>query len=153
MSTAFHPQTDRETERINQVIEDYLQIYSNYEQNDWGEILAMAEFAYSNSNHSPTKISPFDPKYGYQPQTNWPTEIQFQNPVSELYGHYMMAVQERLGKQLETVREAMAKCYNKQRMTMERVKKGELVMLHGKNIRSKGRFCKLVDKMYGPFKM
>jgi len=59
MSTAFHPQTDGQTERINQVIEAYLRSYCNYEQNDWAEMLGMAEFAYNNSKHSAMKISPF----------------------------------------------------------------------------------------------
>jgi len=51
MSTAYHPQTDGQTERINQVIESYLRSYCNYEQNDWASMLAMAEYAYNNSKH------------------------------------------------------------------------------------------------------
>lgn len=51
MSTAFHPQMDGQSERINQVIEEYLRSYCNYEQHDWAEILAMAEFAYNNLKH------------------------------------------------------------------------------------------------------
>jgi hypothetical protein len=47
----------------------------------------------------------------------------------------------------------MAKYYNKKRRSIETFKKGELVMLNGKNIRSKGRCKKLDDKMYGPFKI
>lgn len=45
MRTAFHPQTDGQTERINQVIEAYLRSYCNYEQDDWVGMLAMAEYA------------------------------------------------------------------------------------------------------------
>jgi len=77
MSTAYHPQTDRQTERMNQIIECYLRSYCNYEQNDWASMLAMAEYAYHNSKHSSTKISPFYANYGFEPQTTWPTEIQF----------------------------------------------------------------------------
>jgi hypothetical protein len=104
MSTAFHPQTDGQTERINQVIEAYLRSYCNYEQNDWAEMVGMAEFAYNNSKHSATKISPFYTDYGYEPSTNWPAEIQFTNPVSEMYGHYMTNVHTKLSTQLESVR-------------------------------------------------
>jgi len=70
MSMAFHPQTDGQTERTNQVIEEYLRSYCNYEQNDWAEMLAMAEFPYNNSKHSATKITPCYANYGYKPQTN-----------------------------------------------------------------------------------
>jgi len=77
MSTAYHPQTDGQTERMNQVIEAYLGSYCNYEQNDWSEMLALAEYAYNNSEHSVTKVSAFYANYGYEPRTNWSTEIQF----------------------------------------------------------------------------
>jgi len=58
LTAAYHPQTDGQTKRINQVIESYLRSYCNFEQNDWASMLAMAEYAYNNSNHSATKISP-----------------------------------------------------------------------------------------------
>jgi hypothetical protein len=59
MSTAFHPQTDGQTERINQVLEAYLREYCNYEQNEWAELLPLAEYAYNNSFSSATGLSPF----------------------------------------------------------------------------------------------
>jgi transposase InsO family protein len=48
MSTAYHTQTNGQTERINHVIEAYLRTYCNYEQNDWASMLAMQEYAYNN---------------------------------------------------------------------------------------------------------
>ena len=101
MSTAYHPQSDGQTERITQVIESYLHSYCNYEQNDWASMLAMAQYAYNNSKHSATKISPFYSNYGFEPQTNCPTELQFRNSASELYGHYMTSVHKKLSRQLE----------------------------------------------------
>ena len=73
--------------------------------------------------------------------------------MSEMYGHYMMGVHKRLSEQLETVRDSMAKYYNKKRRSIEKFKKGELVMLNGKNIGSKGRCRELDNKMYGSFKI
>jgi hypothetical protein len=153
MSMSFHPHTDVQKERRNQVIEAYFRSYCNYEQNDWVEMLAMAEFAYNNSKHSATKLTPFYANYGYEPRTNWQTNIQFRNPASEMYGHYMTGVHKRLSEQLEVVSESMAKYYDKKRRSIEKFKKGELVVLSGKYIRSKGRCRKLDDKMYGPFKI
>jgi len=47
-STAYHPQTNGQTERVNQELEQYLQLYCNYRQNDWAEWLSIAEFSYNN---------------------------------------------------------------------------------------------------------
>src|SRR6266852_8337320 len=41
LSTAFHPQTDRQTERVNQVLEQYLRSYYSYQQDDWTELLPL----------------------------------------------------------------------------------------------------------------
>ncbi|MBW0461147.1 hypothetical protein O181_000862 [Austropuccinia psidii MF-1] len=45
MSTAYHPETDIQTERVNQILEQYLWIYVSYHQDDWNTCLPLAEFA------------------------------------------------------------------------------------------------------------
>ena len=67
LSTAFHPQTDGQTERVNQVLEQYLRIFCNYQQDDWQELLPLAELAYNNSIHASTGKTPFFANYGCQP--------------------------------------------------------------------------------------
>jgi hypothetical protein len=116
-------------------------------------MLAMAEYAYNNSKHPSTKISPCYENYSFEPRTNWPTEIQFQNPASELYGHYMNDVHRKLKIRLQESVEWMKKDYTKRRKNVEPLKKGELVMLNGRNIRAKHRCNKVEDKMLGPFKV
>jgi hypothetical protein len=153
MSTAYHPQTDGQTERIIQVIEAYLRSYCNYEQNDWASMLAMAEYAYNNSKHALTKISLFYANWGFEAPTLWPTDIQFRNPASEMYGHYMNQVHQRLKQRLSESVESMQKHYNKRRKIMEPLKKGELVLLNGQNIRAEHLCKKLEDKMLGPFEV
>ncbi|MBW0497930.1 hypothetical protein O181_037645 [Austropuccinia psidii MF-1] len=68
LSTAYHPETDGQTERINHIIEQYLQMYVSYHQDDWNTWLHLAEFAYNNSDHSSTKQSLFVTVYGRDPQ-------------------------------------------------------------------------------------
>ena len=67
LSTAFHPQSDGQTECVNQVLEQYLRIYCDYTQDNWYNLLPLAEFAYNNSQHTTTKISPFYANKGYHP--------------------------------------------------------------------------------------
>jgi len=69
MSTAYHPQTDGQTERTNQVLEGYLRNFVNYDQDDWYQLLPLAEFAYNNSATNAHGMSPFFANYGYHPQT------------------------------------------------------------------------------------
>ncbi|MBW0579415.1 hypothetical protein O181_119130 [Austropuccinia psidii MF-1] len=67
ISTAFHPETDGQTERVNQILEQYLWMYVSYNQDDWYTWLPLAEFSYNNAEHSSTKQSPFFTIYGRNP--------------------------------------------------------------------------------------
>ena len=64
LSTAFHPQTNEQTERMNQELEQYLRFFVDHRQKDWPEWLASAEFAVNNKVHTTTKVSPFMANYG-----------------------------------------------------------------------------------------
>ena len=65
LSTAFHPETDGQTERVNQTLEQYLRAFCNYDQNDWYELLPLAEYTYNNSMTEATGMSLFYANYGY----------------------------------------------------------------------------------------
>jgi hypothetical protein len=68
MSTAYHPQTDGQTERLNSLLEDYLRSYTGDTQDEWDEHLWCAEFAYNNSFHSTIGTTPFFMNYGFDPR-------------------------------------------------------------------------------------
>jgi hypothetical protein len=110
-------------------------------------MLGIAEFAYNNLKHASAKISTFYANYGFEPRTSWPMEIQFRYPASESYSHYMNSVHKDLKELLEVSVEAMGRNYNQRRKSIEPLKKGELVMLTGRNIRGKHRCKKQEDKM------
>jgi len=65
LSTAFHLQMDGQTERANATLEQYLRVYCNYQHDDWGRLLPIAEFCYNNTQTETTKITPFFANYGY----------------------------------------------------------------------------------------
>ena len=64
LSTVFHPQTDEQTERVNQELEQYLRMFIDYRQKQWSNWLEIAEFAYNNKVYSSTKTLPFKANYG-----------------------------------------------------------------------------------------
>jgi len=68
LSMAYHSETDGQTERTNQELEQYLRMYVNHRQNNWAEWLAMVEFAFNNKVHTVTKMSPFQVNYRREPR-------------------------------------------------------------------------------------
>jgi len=68
LSMAYHSQTDRQTERVNQELEQYLRVFIDHRQEQWLDWLGMAEFAYNNKIHAATKVSPFKANYGQDPR-------------------------------------------------------------------------------------
>ena len=67
LSTTYHPQTDGQTKRMNQSIEEFLRAFVNHQQDDWKEWLPLVEFAYNDAPHSATKESPFYLNSGQHP--------------------------------------------------------------------------------------
>ena len=68
MSTAYHPQTDRATERVIQEIQAYLSIYCLSNPMEWIESIPLLEFIHNSRPHTDRKQSPFEIIMGYQPQ-------------------------------------------------------------------------------------
>ena len=101
LSTAGHPQTDGQTERVNQSLEQYLRNFCNYDQDDWAELLPMAEYAYNNSTTSATGMSPFYANYGFHPETEWLKEREVNNPAASLYTTWLKEVHQHCLDQLE----------------------------------------------------
>jgi hypothetical protein len=64
LSTTYHPETDGQTERLNQVMEDMLRMYAMDNQTQWEKYLPLVEFAYNNSFHSSIGMSPYEDLYG-----------------------------------------------------------------------------------------
>jgi hypothetical protein len=94
MSTAYHPQTDGQSERTNQGLEIFIQCYCNEEQDNWHIWLPMAEFTHNQWPNATTKKTPFDLIMGYTPRTEW---MKKPSPIPQ--------VEERLAE-LEQVRRA-----------------------------------------------
>ena len=58
-STAYHLQTDGQTERVNQEVKQFLRLFVNQRQDDWYDWISIAEFAYNDRVHTSTQASPF----------------------------------------------------------------------------------------------
>ena len=71
LSSGHHPQSNGQTERVNQVLEQYLRCYATYDQSNWVRSLPLAEFAYNNADHESIGMSPFLATYGVRPRLSF----------------------------------------------------------------------------------
>ena len=67
-STTYHPQTDGQTECMNQDIETHLCVFINHHQDDWADWLPLAKFSYNNHIHTTTHCTPFELDTGQHPR-------------------------------------------------------------------------------------
>ena len=142
LSTAYHPQTDGQTERTNQEVETYLWIFCANNPHQWSKFLTSAEFQHNSVPHSSTKVSPFSLLLGYDP-----------------------CLYPSLGKMflpaLDSARkEALAAHESAQRIMIERSsrsfspwKVGDKVWLEATNLRIPYPSRKLMPKRHGPFEI
>jgi hypothetical protein len=150
ISTAYHPQTDGETERVNRELETYLRIFCKRIPEDWDKNLSIAEFAYNGRPHSVTKRTPFYLMLGYEP-TSIPTAFQKTNvPV----------IERRLAELLVTRDDALAAHELARQVQIKRSKKnsppfskGDLVWLDGRHLNRGHTFPKMSPLREGPFKI
>ncbi|SLM33286.1 Ribonuclease H-like domain [Lasallia pustulata] len=158
LSTAFHPQTDGQTERQNSTLDQYLRSYINYQQDNWASLLALAKFAYNASLHSSTGKASFEVVYGSIPRSDMLTAAELEK-YSAVNGTTTEAEQliEHLRNTRVEVRRALAKSqeyqarhYNKSHLDVT-YKVGQLVWLKVKNITMERPLRKLDWQRYGPF--
>jgi transposase InsO family protein len=149
-STAFHPQTDGATERVNQEIQAYLSIFCTVNPETWAEKLPMVEFTHNSRNHADRQYSPFELLYGYQPPAI-PTALGETN---------LPAVEKRM-KMLDSARNEALAAHELSRARMRArypnsfrtFKKGEKVWLEAKNLKLPYLSKKIAPKRTGPFKI
>jgi len=94
LSTAFHPQTDGQTERVNQELEQYLRMFIDHRQEQWPEWLGTAEFAYNNKAHLSIKTSPFKANYGQDPRMGFEGRKKGKYAGAEKFVEKMKEIQE-----------------------------------------------------------
>jgi hypothetical protein len=153
LSSAFHPQTDGQSERVNQVLEQYLRCTTNYLQNDWVKLLPLAEFSYNNSVHASTQKTPFFVNYGFHPKFEVLKLKNSRNPAAENYASVLDLVQRELRLELVKAQENYKKQADKSRMPCPEFKIGDQVWLLRKNIKT-SRPCEKLDyKRLGPFRI
>jgi hypothetical protein len=150
-STAFHPQTDGQTERVNQEIEAFLRIFVNERQDDWADWLPLAEFAYNNAVHASTRASPFqldtgrNPRMGFEP----PRDTHYEEAGA--FASTLLKATEEAKSALKQAATDMKRYYDRKHADPPAFKVGDKVWLSSKNIKTRRPAKKLDDKWFGPY--
>ena len=158
MSTAYHPQTNGQVERINRILEDYIRRYCNGNSDDWDKLLPLAEFAYNNSVSATTSFTPFYLNYGLDPRKDL-NELYKESPneTAKEFANRMNILLKQAKDEISKSVDNMEKYYNLNRKNAE-FKVGDLVLLSTKNIKYRNQKNKIISKKFkpkyiGPFKI
>ena len=145
-STAYHPKTNDQTERINAWVEQYLHIYINHWQSDWVEWLSIAEFAHNQTSSSVTNFSPFLLNYGQQPQSGFTQKGKERNPAASKFVEEMKFTQQIAKSALKMASYNMKQFHDRKVRPPIKYKPGDLVLLEATNIKTERPSKKLDDK-------
>jgi hypothetical protein len=156
-STAYHPETDGQTERVNQCLEQYLRCMAFGEPKKWASWLSTAEWWYNCSYHTAIKMSPFEALYEYPPPSlaGLPVDPTLSKEAQDTLtekDHMITVLQQNL---------AQAQHYMKKYADKKRTERtfalGDMVYLkmqpHREHALGQGNPLKLASKWYGPFKI
>lgn len=154
-STAYHPQTDGQSERLNQCVEMYLRCLANQKPNQWHKWLSMAEWWYNTSHHSAIQMSPYKALYGKDPPSMNYHQAQKSSIASiDEFMRNRAELQTLLKRNLVKAQERMKHYADKKRSERE-FNEGEEVFLklqpYKQHSLKDSRVEKLAARFYGPY--
>jgi len=153
-STAWHPQTDGQTERINQELDQFLCLFVNEWQDNWYDLLPIAEFQHNNHVHSATQQPPFlldmgrIPRMGFEPRQD-PSSLETVNEFTKR----MESATKEAKSTICKAQEDTTRYYNRRRSLAPIFKPGDQVYLDASDIRMTRPSPKLSHRRLGPFKI
>jgi hypothetical protein len=154
-SIAWHPQTDGQTERVNQEVEQYLRLFANYHQDDWSDWIDIAEFTLNDRIHSAIKHSPFFLMHGFHPHNpSLARTLEVStSPDALQYVIALKDIRNQAKLNLEKASHTMKKYYDTHKSEAWVYDIGSKVWLEGTNITTLWPMKKFDDKRYGPFEV
>jgi len=156
LSMAYHLQTDRQTERINQELKQYLRVFIDHRQEQWPDWLGTVEFAYNNKIHAATKNSLFKVNYEQDPRIGFEGRRKGKYEAAEEFVKKMRKIQKEAKAALRKVQKEIKKFVDRKQGKKEEYRVGDLVLLSTKDLKwkIKGRRSeKLTERFVGPYKV
>ena len=152
LSSAHHPQTDGQSERTIQTLEQYFRCFIYYQQDNWSTLLSLAEFAYNNSVHTSTGFSPFFALTGYHPRWNFLTPNPSSKvPTADARSQQLQSIHSELLHHLTREQEQQKVVADRHRSVPPSFEMSDQVWLLRRHVRT-ARPCEKLDyQRLGPF--
>ncbi|KAL5861508.1 hypothetical protein ACOSQ4_002804 [Xanthoceras sorbifolium] len=156
LSTAYHPQTDGQSERLNQCLENYLRCMTSSKPSHWANWLPLAEWWYNTNYHTALKLTPFEALYGYRPPIYSGNPRDYSDPESRAFVIDRNRIQHTLKESLTQAQSRM-KTYADRKRTERKFNTGDHVYLKLQPYRQTTlavrRNLKLAPRYFGPYQI
>ena len=153
LSTSYHPQTDGQTERVNQILEQYLRTFVNFRQDNWSQLLPQASLTYNNLEHSSIGMSPFYANFGYHPR--WVETVgdvkDGENPAATTKVEDLVELHRLCSERIVEANRKYSKAFDKGRTEGIRFEVGDKVMLSTADLSNLQPSRKLSARWRGPY--
>jgi hypothetical protein len=152
-TSGYHPEGDGQTERTNQTLEQYLRIYCNYQQDNWAELLPLAEFAYNNAPSATTGISPFFANKGYHPNITVYPERDIASTRALQFAVDLDQLHSELKSEIAKAQQRYQVSADSRRLPAPDFKIGDKAFVKAQFFRTTRPSKKLSEKFLGPFEI
>ena len=150
-TSGYHPEGDGQTERTNQTLKQYLRSYCNYQQDNWSELLPLAEFVYNNAPSATTGVSPFFVNKGYHPNISVYPEHNMTSAWAREYAVDLDSLHQYLREEMANAQLHYQGPADAKRSPAPVFKVGDQVYMKAKYFRSTRPSKKLSEKNLGPY--
>jgi hypothetical protein len=156
MSTAYHPQTDGQSEVMVRTVKEMLRHYLSHTQRYWSDLLPVSEFAYNNSVNATTGLTPFELDLGHHPVTSHSVDANLEVAAAETFIERQQALMNIAYEYIQKAQSHQAEQYNKTKNSKE-FQEDDLVLLSTKHTNPpflpSRSSKKLRSKYIGPFRI
>jgi len=152
-TSGYHPEANGQAERTNQTLEQYLRIYCNYQQDNWSELLPLAEFAYNNAPSATTGVSPFFANKGYHPNLSVYPERDIASSRARDFVIDLDELQSTLKEEIANAQEKYKTSADTRRQRPPDFQAGQSVFVKSQYFRTTRPLKKLSEKYLGPYEI
>ena len=150
-TSGYHPEGDGQTEQANQTLEQYLQMYCNYQQDNWSDLLPLTEFAYNNAPSATTGVSLFFVNKGYHPNITVDPKCDLSSARAREYAVDLESLHQYLCEEMAAAQKRYQGPADARRSPAPDFKVSNQVYVKAKYFRSTRPSKKLSEKNLGPY--